>query len=397
MIGIDPALLGPGPICVGFSGGGDSTALLHSLRRSFPERPVHALIVDHGVQAGSADIAAQAAASACAAGAEATILRLDQAGAGHAQWRRARYAGLIAATRTRGGDRLWLGHTADDQAETVLMRMRRGSGWRGLAGMARLSPAPFWPDGRGIWLVRPLLHERRLALRDRLETARLTWLDDPANADPRFARPQARLDLSRTPGAVDQLCRFAMACSDARRHEDDAVQAFCADLTITPMGQLEVPLAAWLALPIEQRVRALQVLLAVAAGVELLAAWPNVRRLAFRLKCGAAAGTLGGGVARARGGVLRFERDPGAVCGRSRLPGIRPQDVAAAAVWDGRFAITPLVAGLKVAPLGHPPDPTAPAIAGLSADLAELAGLARVRPLAAERLATLLWRSFTPP
>ena len=99
--------------------------------------------------------------------------------------RRKRYAALAAFARDQCAPIL-TAHTADDQAETVLMRARAGSGWRGLAGIAAEASAPVWPEGRGVSLLRPLLHARRAELRAYLTGRGVDWIEDPANINVRF-------------------------------------------------------------------------------------------------------------------------------------------------------------------------------------------------------------------
>ena len=94
---------------------------------------------------------------------------------------------LVAA----GARVLILGHTADDVTESTLIRRSTPSHGR----MSEWSPSPVWPEGRGVFLLSPLLRSRGTDLRAWLGRQGLDWLDDPANADPRFARTRARAEL----------------------------------------------------------------------------------------------------------------------------------------------------------------------------------------------------------
>lgn len=165
-----------GPICVGYSGGVDSTVLLHALAAH--GRSVRALHIDHGLQAASSGWAAHCRAFCALLGIEATVLRV-QVGAASALGREgaARAARHTAfAAELREGETLALAHHRDDQAETVLLRLLHGAGTEGLGGMRRWRP---FARG-GLW--RPLLD---VAREDIVRYARLhglAWIEDPSNA-----------------------------------------------------------------------------------------------------------------------------------------------------------------------------------------------------------------------
>jgi tRNA(Ile)-lysidine synthase len=189
------------PLAVGFSGGGDSLALL-ILALDWARahgRPVVSLTVDHQLNPASAGWTAEALAKARALGAEARALAWTgpkPTSGLSAAARAARHALLAQAAREAGAAVLLLGHTADDLAEAALMRAQGSTvpdprGW---------SPSPAWPEGRGVFVLRPLLAARRGDLRDWLAARGETWLDDPANDDPRSARARARRDLQQANG-----------------------------------------------------------------------------------------------------------------------------------------------------------------------------------------------------
>lgn len=200
---------------VAVSGGGDSVALLHAARAVAEGRPVLAATVDHGLRAGAAQ-EAEAVARACAAlGVPHETLRWDGAGRGNLQERarEARRALLGRWGRERGAALLLLGHTADDQAETVLLRLARGSGVDGLAGM----PEAF--EAEGLAWRRPFLGLSREALRGWLRARGATWVEDPSNEDPRFDRARARAmmeDLARLGLTRERLLRTAAHMARAR-------------------------------------------------------------------------------------------------------------------------------------------------------------------------------------
>jgi tRNA(Ile)-lysidine synthase len=168
---------------VGLSGGADSLALTAAAVAE--AEVVDALIVDHGLQAGSAAVAARAAATAESLGCRsARVLTVEVTGGGglEAAARRARYAALDSA---RAGLPVLLGHTLDDQAETVLLGLGRGSGARSIQGMA---------DFAGPW-GRPLLGVRRATTRQLCADVGLTPHEDPHNSAPEFARVRLRTEV----------------------------------------------------------------------------------------------------------------------------------------------------------------------------------------------------------
>lgn len=195
------------------SGGPDSTALMvlaARWRQSLKVRPtVIAVTVDHGLRAESRREAAAVGRLARKLGLMHRTLRwtgvkpktgLQQAA------RAVRYRLLADAARKVKASHILTAHTLDDQAETVLIRMSRGSGVTGLAAMTRISALP--GDGQGsIKLVRPLLEIPKTRLIATLQAAKIPFADDPSNRDPRFARVRLR-------GLMPQLSREGL---DARR------------------------------------------------------------------------------------------------------------------------------------------------------------------------------------
>lgn len=189
---------GPGaPLAVALSGGGDSLALtlLAAEWARRRDRPLLVLTVDHGLNPASVAWTRACADTAGRIGAQFRALqwRGPHPSSGlPAAARRARHALLAEAARTAGARVILMGHTADDVAEAARMR-RSGST---TPSPREWSPSPAWPEGRGIFLLRPLLEARREALRAWLAARGETWIDDPANADPRFARSRARAGLA---------------------------------------------------------------------------------------------------------------------------------------------------------------------------------------------------------
>ncbi len=210
----DTRLPGGRSWCVALSGGADSLALTAVAAGL---RPTTALIVDHRLQAGSDAVAAAARDQALrlgCAGARVLTVTVGTSGGPEAAARAARYAALDVA---RDGAPVLLGHTLDDQAETVLLGLGRGSGARSLAGMRACDPPWF----------RPLLNQRRGLTRAVCDELRLTPWEDPHNRDPRFTRVRLRTEVLPLledvlgGGVASALARTASAL----REDNDALDA----------------------------------------------------------------------------------------------------------------------------------------------------------------------------
>jgi len=211
---------GGATVVVALSGGADSLALAAAAAFEAPKLGLRAVaaIVDHGLQDGSADVAAAAARAAESLGLEARILAAavdgDHPDGPEAAAREARYAALEALADELGAVGILLGHTLDDQAESVLLGLARGSGATSLQGMAGAS-------GRRI---RPLLGVRRATTRAFCADSGLDPWEDPHNSDARFARVRVRttvlpvLEAELGPGVAEALARTA----DQLREDADA-------------------------------------------------------------------------------------------------------------------------------------------------------------------------------
>jgi tRNA(Ile)-lysidine synthase len=202
-------LIAPGDrVLVAVSGGADSSALaaaLAALRDGGELSAVSAAHVDHGLRPESA-LDAEAAERLCRAlGLPFVSLRVKvPPGNVQAQARQERYRALRGEARRSGATRIATGHTRSDQAETVLLRLLRGAGSRGLSGI---------PPRRGI-LVRPLIDRSRAEVLGFLADLGLSWREDPTNATPRYARNRVRHQLMPVlerlaPAAERSLARAA--------------------------------------------------------------------------------------------------------------------------------------------------------------------------------------------
>ena len=210
--------LAPGDLVLAAcSGGADSLALAAALAHEAPRLGLRGggVTVDHGLQDGSADRAAQVAALLGRLGLDpvriATVTVASGPGRGgpEAAARTARYAALEQVAEQTGAAAVLLAHSRDDQAETVLLGLARGSGARALAGM---------PAQRGR-LRRPLLGLSRAALREACQALQLEPWDDPHNFDPSYARARVRhqalpaLEAALGPGIAEALARSAAQLS----------------------------------------------------------------------------------------------------------------------------------------------------------------------------------------
>ena len=212
----DRSLLASGePVVVGLSGGPDSVVLAHALRRA--GHPVTAAHFDHALRPESAAEADVVAAWCRAWGLPLVIARAAVPPATAEAARDARYAFLATAAREVGVGVVATAHHRDDQAETVLLRLARGTGPDGLAGIPRERPlAP------GIRLVRPLLPASRAAILTTLAAWALPALDDPGNRDEARARTRVRLGALPAlaavhPDAAAHLASLATLAFDERQ------------------------------------------------------------------------------------------------------------------------------------------------------------------------------------
>jgi tRNA(Ile)-lysidine synthase len=234
------------------SGGPDSLALAAALAFVAPRAGLRAgaVTVDHGLQQGSADRAAGVAAALRGLGLDpvrAVTVTVDGPCGSEAAARAARYTALEKAAADVGAGAVLLGHTLDDQAETVLLGLARGSGPRSLAGM---------PARRGAFL-RPLLGVRRTVTAAACAALGLSPWADPHNTDRRFARVRVRLDVlpalesALGPGVAEALARTA----DQLRDDAEVLEEIAAERV---RGDSPMSAASLAVLPAAVRTRVLR-------------------------------------------------------------------------------------------------------------------------------------------
>lgn len=205
---------GNGRIVIAFSGGPDSLYLLYQVLAFDIHRAVVCLHIDHGLDVGSADRARRAVQLARAAGCDCTVVRAEvkPGGSPEAMARNARYQAI--SDFMCAGDVVLTAHHVDDQLETVIMRLLRGAGPTGLAGIPRQRR---YHAG---WLIRPLLDCTRAEIETWIEKQGLSPVFDPANDSPAFDRNFVRRELMplirrRWGGAQRSILRSARLCRGA--------------------------------------------------------------------------------------------------------------------------------------------------------------------------------------
>lgn len=207
-------------LALAVSGGPDSLALLLLAHGALPGR-IAAATVDHGLRPESADEAAMVGAVCATLGVPHAVIAIEvAAGNVSAAARTARYRALAGWMGDAGLGALATAHHLDDQAETLLLRLNRGSGVAGLAGVRARGIVP----GCSLPLLRPVLGWRRSELAHLAATAGLVAVDDPSNRDPRYDRARLRMNLA----AADWLDRAAIAASAAHLADADAALEWAA-------------------------------------------------------------------------------------------------------------------------------------------------------------------------
>jgi tRNA(Ile)-lysidine synthase len=325
-------------LAVAVSGGADSLALA-LLADAWARRRggrITALTVDHGLRPEAATEARQVARWLRAAGIAHRTLRWSPPKGARAniqaKAREARYALLTGWCRDHGAEGLLVAHHQEDQAETFLLRLARGSGLDGLAAMAPVAVRD------GVRLLRPLLAAPKAALVAFLKRRKQPWVEDPSNRDSAYARVRLRalLPMLAAEGlTAERLAETAARLGQARAALADA----CADLLTraadaNDAGYVTLDVAAFARAPREVALRALARLLVVFGGEDYTPRYERLCRLADELFAGLPSGrTLAGcrilpqGAGKAL--ILREARGLAPALAVGRAP----------VTWDGRFTI----------------------------------------------------------
>jgi tRNA(Ile)-lysidine synthase len=261
-------------VIVALSGGADSLALAAATAFEAPKLGLRAasLTVDHGLQDDSAEVASRAARAVTALGLDALIVRVDVTGEGgpEAAARDARYGVLRDAAADVRAAAVLLGHTLDDQAETVLLGLARGSGAASLQGMA-----PVREDDDGVRWIRPLLGVRRETTRAFCAASELEVWDDPHNVEDRFARVRARervlpvLEAELGPGIAEALARTAEQLREDAEAFDEMIHETIEDIVEHAEAGISVSVAALAANPAALRNRIIRLVVDSEFGVSL--------------------------------------------------------------------------------------------------------------------------------
>ena len=316
-------------IGVAVSGGSDSLGLLHLLaERGGAELCV--ATVDHGLRPTSAGEALHVARVAEALGLSHDTLEWggwDGRGNLQDQARRTRYTLLAEWAEARGLDAVALGHTMDDQAETLVMRLTREAGIDGLAAMAERTLR------HGVRFDRPLLRVGRGELRDMLATLGITWVEDPSNEDEAFDRVRARraMEVLGTLGlGAGALAQAALHLEDARAALAETAARFARRHVTDTAGDLIFDRTALRAEPAEIQRRLLGQALRWVATADYPPRRAPLDALLRSVGAREAATTLHGCRVLTSDMTVRVVREHAAVAGVRARPG---------ALWDGRWRV----------------------------------------------------------
>lgn len=354
------ALGAPPRFAVAVSGGRDSMALMRLSAQYARTREAEfvALTVDHGLRDGSSDEAEKVAAWCNAAGVAHRLLIWEgekpSSGVQEAA-RAARYRLLAQAACEENCAAVLTAHSLNDQAETFLMRLARGSGLRGLSAMA---PETKIAAGAGapVRLLRPLLGFSRAQLTATVGAFGQEFIDDPSNDDPAFERIRMRALLAgleengllTNAALANSARRLRAASKSARRVEGRLFLAWGGCFYNWGGASLD---------RLQQNApggeglcrRLIHAVSGEAHAPEEKAAFDTVMRAH---KDGAA--TLGGALVKKWKGRLWFLREPAALLGRAGVAPMAPRALDGPVLWDGRFILKPLGGsdGSSIAPLG---------------------------------------------
>lgn len=349
----------PNRLAVAVSGGSDSMALV-LLAKDWADRngiSLTALTVDHGLRTSSADEAIQVKDWLEARGIETRILHwtgpYPKTGVQEAA-RNARYQLMEETCLLAGIGALLLGHQMEDQLETLLMRLSKGSGLEGLTAMQRVGAR-----GR-LRLMRPLLTVRREILRNYLQAEKQGWIDDPSNENPIYTRTRVGAvltEMQQLPGSNIEaialsLARLQRACESLDILARQKIDAHC---EVSPLGFIRMPEMALDDCPDELALRILSASLSCVGGGQRikLSALEQLYQRLFKDRSNKS-GTISGAQIHKTGMGWLFCREPG----RAGLPVIDLNTGQREWFWDNRFIVsdttpgTPLPAGLSLRAMG---------------------------------------------
>ncbi len=313
----------------------------------------HVFIIDHNLRAGSAVEVSQAAKLARSLGYIVATDRWDHNGITsgiQVKAREYRYTALGQLCRDASLAHLLTAHTADDQAETLLMRLDRQTGWRGLAGMPARAYAPLWPALAGVTLHRPWLGVSRSSLRDYNHIEDVTFIDDPSNENRDFTRVRARQALSADRrlriDLLEQQCAARVRLNAERGVHAEWLSKYA---RVSPHGFIETDAVP----PKELLLHCLNSVAGKGGPIDAakrgyLAA--QMDRSTFK------SATLAGAWVTKTSQTFVFARDMVAVTGRKGQSGLTREDIPQGRnrLWDGRFWIRAKGESMSVEPaFGH--------------------------------------------
>jgi len=336
----------PPRLGVAVSGGGDSVALMHLLHdiATAEQIELFAATVNHGLRPEAATEAARVAEQAAALGIpHETLLWQGWDGSGNLQdqARQARYGLLTDWARRNDLSAIAVGHTADDQAETVLMRLGRAAGVTGLSGM------PAARDQNGVTVLRPMLGVDRQTLRNYLSEIGVDWIEDPSNHDTKFDRIKAREVLSELEPlgiTVQSLSRVAENLAQAREALAHYTQESARQVAAVEAGDVCVDRSGFDLLPTEVQRRLVIGIIAWMTGPGYPPRAVAVDQ-AVTAVCEGRTLTLAGCLLAAQGDKTWFCRELNAIAPKAVLPD---------QIWDNRWVLSgPLTPGAEVRALGE--------------------------------------------
>ena len=324
------------PVVVALSGGGDSVALtlVTAMWAKAHGRRLVVLHVDHGINPASQGWGQSCADLAGRLGAEFQILAWTgpkPATGLPAAARLARHRLLADAARAAGASVILMGHTADDLCESAMMRQAGSS----VPDAREWAPSPVWPQGRGLFLLRPLLGILRSDLRAWLTARGEPWIDDPANEDQRFARSRARRETPPVGRATLVHCQVeGLSDLAAQVAEDHGLSLSRELLRAAPLADAKALVG---------------VACLCAAGTTRPARGDRLDRLTHALMGQQpVVATLGGARIEADAAQVRWMRQASEIArSGTALLSLESGEIG---VWDGRFEITSLEA-IRVGPL----------------------------------------------